>query len=154
MPSIRADASRRGYQESCHHRTCAVSFSLDTSACSCRLCSSGRIGGRILDIKRPFGRGRRGGVGERALAGGTEYNRTFVIKRDKANSGCILNLSCLSPFHLHLTDSGTGRKEVDGGETSDYERYNNLNPFRSGLKPRRNKLNHFFHLSISFDNSL
>lgn len=153
-PSIRANASRRGHQESCHYSTCAVSFSLDTSACSCRLCSSGRRSGRFLDIERPIGRGRLGGEGERAHASGTGNHRTLVNRRNKANRGRVFNLSCLPPFHLHLTDSGTGREEVDGGETSECERHNNPDPFRSGLEPRGKKLNHFFHLSISFDNSL
>ena len=138
MPSIRADASRRGHQESSHNSTCAISFSLDTSACSCRLCSSGRRRGRFLDIERPIGRGRLGGAGERAHAGSAGNHRTSVNRRDKANRGSVLDLSCLPPFHLHLTDSRTGREEVDGGESSESERHNNLNPFRSGLEPRRN----------------
>lgn len=90
-----------------------------------------------MDIERPIGRGRRGGVGERARAGSTEDNGTLVTRRDKANSGRVLNLSCLTPFHLHLTNSGTGREEVDGGDTSECERHNNLDPFRSRLKPRK-----------------
>lgn len=154
MPSIGADASRRGHQESCHNSTCAISWCMDTSACSCRLCSSGRRGGRFLDYERPAGRGCRGGIGERAHASGTGNDRTFVNRRDKANRGSVLNLSCLTPFHLHVTDSRTGREEVDGDETSECERNNNLNPFRGGLKPRKKKFLHFFHLSISFDKIL
>lgn len=88
-----------------------------------------------MNIERPAGRDRLRGVGERAHAGSTENDGATVIRRNNANGGCILNLSCLSPFHLHLTDSRTGRKEVDGDHSSDYERNNNLNPFRGGLKP-------------------
>lgn len=87
-----------------------------------------------MEIERPDGRGRRGevrGEGSRGSGG----HGTLVNGRDKANGSRILNLSCLSPFHLHLTDSGTGRKEVDGDETSESERYDNPYPFRGRLEP-------------------
>lgn len=154
MPSIRADASRKGHQDSCYCGTCAVGDRLETSACSCRLCSSGRRGGRFLDIERPIGRGQRGGVGERTHTGDTGDGSPFISGRNKMNRSRVLNLSSLSPLHLQLTDKATRRKEVDDAQSSDDERRNNLNPFRGGPKPRRKKLDYFFHLLISFDDNL
>lgn len=153
MPLIRADASRQGHQESCHNGTCASSSLSDTSACSSRLCSSRRRGGGFLEIERPVGRGWRGEVrGEGSRGSGD--NGTLINGRDEANGSSILHLSCLSPFNLQLTNSRTGRKEVDGDETSDYERNCNLNPFGCRLEPRSEKFNNFFHLSKNFDKSL
>lgn len=106
-----------------------------------------------MEIERPAGRGWRGEVrGEGSR--GTGGHGTLVNRRDKANGSCILHLSCLSPFHLHLTNNGARSKEVDGDETSESERNSNLDPFRSGLKPRGKKFYQLFHLSISFDKSL
>ena len=153
MPLKRANASRRGHQESCHYDTCANSHLSDTLACSCRLCSCSRWGGCFLEIERPGGRGWRGelrGEGSRGSGG----HGTLVNRRDKANGSRILDLSCLPPFHLHLTDRRTGRKEVDGDETSESDRNNYPYPFGGGLEPRSKKFNHFFHLSINFVKSL
>lgn len=153
MPLKRADASRQGHQESCHYNTCADSRLSDTSACSCRLCSSCRRGGSFLEVERPVGRGWRGkvqGEGSRGSGG----HRTLIYGSNKSNGSRVFHFSCLSPFHLQLTDSGTGRKEVDGDKTSESDRNSNLDPFRGRLKPRGKKFNHLFHLSKSFDKSL
>ena len=153
MPLIRADASRKGHQESCHSGACANSCLSDTSACSCRLCSCSRWGGCFLEIERPIGRGRRGEVRNEGSPGPGDHG-TLVNGTDKTNGGSVLHLSCLSPFHLHLTDSGARRKEVDGDETSESDRNGNLDPFRGRLEPRGEKFNQLFHLSINFDKIL